>query len=167
MDSNQHENIILAIDPGLSGGLAWRTPDRNIQAGKMPDTDGGILALIKDLGCITKYEDRSIPKVCFIEDVGGFIGKAQPGSAMFKFGFNAGFLRGLLMAFGWRVELVRPAKWQVGLGIGNSKSCDSKADWKRKLKGEAERRFPGINVTLATADALLMLDYGIKQYQNQ
>jgi hypothetical protein len=101
--------------------------------------------------------------ICYIEEVGGFIGKAQPGSAMFKFGFNAGLIRGIAMALGWRVILVRPAKWQAGLGLGGSKSCDSKADWKRKLKGEAERRFPSLNVTLATADALLILDWGVSQ----
>jgi hypothetical protein len=125
----------------------------------MPDTDGEILSLIKSVGCHAEYDTR----ICYLEEVGGFIGKAQPGSAMFKFGFNAGLLRGILLSLGWRIELARPAKWQGGLGIGNSRSCDSKADWKRKLKGEAERRFPGIKVTLATADALLILDWGLKQ----
>lgn len=102
-------------------------------------------------------------KTCYIEEVGGFIGKAQPGSAMFKFGFNAGLIRGMLMALDWRIILVRPAKWQAGLGLGGSKSCASKADWKKKLKGEAERRFPGVKgITLATADALLILDWGVR-----
>lgn len=82
---------------------------------------------------------------------------------MFKFGFNAGFIRGILMSLGWRIELVRPAKWQAGFGLGGSKSCTTKAEWKRKLKEEAERRFPNQKVTLATADALLILDWGLRQ----
>jgi hypothetical protein len=150
-------NKVLAIDPGASGGLAWKNPDGSLQCRKMPDTEGGLLSLLQEIqGCVTEHQE----KVCCIEEVGGFIGKAQPGSAMFKFGFNAGLVRGMLMALGWRVELVRPATWQARLGLGKANTCSSKAEWKRKLKGEAERRFPGVSgVTLATADALLILDY--------
>jgi hypothetical protein len=161
MDKNP--NITLAIDPGASGGLAWIThPDGHPRCQKMPETEGSLLELLRDIRCGTK--EPPMINTCYIEEVGGFIGKAQPGSAMFKFGFNAGLLRGMLMALGWRIILVRPAKWQAGLGLGGSKSCDSKADWKRKLKGEAERRFPGVKgITLATADALLILDWGVRQ----
>lgn len=157
MDS---QSIIVAIDPGASGGVAWRINGNN-HCAKMPDTEGGAVTLLRSIGCVT--ETTQTATLCYIEEVGGFIGKAQPGSAMFKFGFNAGLLRGIAMALGWRIILVRPAKWQAGLGLGGSKSCDSKADWKRKLKGEAERRFPDMTVTLATADALLILDWGVSQ----
>jgi hypothetical protein len=162
MDKNQHQTY-LAIDPGASGGLAWITrPHCVTHCQKMPETEGATLELLRMIGGGIK--DQDIHKTCYIEEVGGFIGKAQPGSAMFKFGFNAGLIRGMLMALGWRIILVRPAKWQAGLGLGGSKSCASKADWKRKLKGEAERRFPNTKgITLATADALLILDWGVNQ----
>jgi hypothetical protein len=35
-------------------------------------------------------------------------------------------------------------------------------EWKRKLKEEAQRLFPNMDVTLKTADALLILEYAIR-----
>ena len=144
---------IMAIDPGLSGGVAWITSDGKTQAVRMPQTDADIVHMLTSI-----HRETPLSR-CILEDVGGFIGEAQPGGAMFKFGFNCGFIRGVAMSLGVRVELVRPQKWQTGLGLGNSKSCASKAEWKRKLKGEAGRRFPDQKVTLLTADALLILDW--------
>lgn len=37
--------------------------------------------------------------------------------------------------------------------------AQSKTAWKNKLKEEAQRRFPQLDITLKTADALLILDY--------
>jgi hypothetical protein len=149
---------IAAFDPGVSGGIAWRTPCGGCRAEKMPDTEGGVIRLIESI----RLNSSCDTPTAFVEEVGGYIGTKQPGSHMFTFGFNAGLLRGALMATGWRVETVRPAKWQSGLGIGTSKTCKSKPEWKRKLKAEAERRFPKIKVTLSTADALLILDWGLR-----
>lgn len=95
----------------------------------------------------------------FIEEVGGYVGRAQPGSAMFKFGRHTGFVLGVLMALGFRVDTVRPQRWQKHLSLGSSRECASKTEWKNKLKAMAQRKFPEIEVTLATADALLILDY--------
>lgn len=95
----------------------------------------------------------------YMEEVGGYVGKAQPGSAMFVFGRNTGFLIGAIMALGFRLEMVRPQTWQKNLGIGTSRTCASKSEWKNKLKALAQRKFPAANVTLATSDALLILDY--------
>jgi hypothetical protein len=55
--------------------------------------------------------------------------------------------------------MVRPQTWQKNLGIGTSRTCASKTEWKNKLKALAQRKFPDAKVTLATADALLILDY--------
>lgn len=43
--------------------------------------------------------------------------------------------------------------------IGTSKGLE-KAVWKNKLKGEAQRLFPSLSVTLWNADAILMANYG-------
>jgi hypothetical protein len=45
-----------------------------------------------------------------------------------------------------------------GMGLG-TKGKSSKTEWKNKLKGEAQRLFPSEDVTLDTADALLILEY--------
>ena len=144
MDS---ETVILAIDPGKSGGMATANAYTH-EAFKMPDTDGDIVDRLRSLSA--QYKNR----VCYIEKVGGFVrGNKTPGSAMFNFGHGRGVIVGALMAFGWRIIEVPPVRWQKWLGIG---TCGGD---KRKLKAEAQRRFPNDRVTLMTADALLILDY--------
>jgi len=145
----------LSCDPGASGGFAsidgcW----------KMPDTEGDVVDFLR-----SKRAEGFDTLV--IEDVGGFCGVGQPGSAMFKFGFGAGVIRGAAMAFGYRVELVKPQKWQKFFGLGTARSCGSKSEWKRKLKSEAQRRFPTHAVTLKTADALLILEWALNQQRSQ
>lgn len=117
----------------------------------MPETEGDILGFLKRF--------NPIEHTVWLEEVGGYVGKAQPGSAMFTFGRNTGFLIGVLMALGFRLEMVRPQTWQKRLGIGTSRTCASKTEWKNKLKAVAQRKFPSATVTLATSDALLILDY--------
>lgn len=97
----------------------------------------------------------------------GYIGKRQPGSAMFKFGRNFGFLLGALQALRVRVELIRPQRWQKGLALGTASACRSPTVWKNKLKAHAQRLYPHLKVTLKTADALLLLDYALRQPQQE
>ena len=147
---------IIAIDPGKSGGIAVR------QFGitycqPMPDTEGDRLELLRDIKTASDVE--GCETVCVLEEVGGFAGKAQPGSAMFRFGENYGFLKGVVQTLGIKLELVRPQVWQKAFGLGTASGCASKTEWKNKLKAEAQRRFPQLKVTLSTADALLMLEW--------
>ena len=58
---------------------------------------------------------------------------------------------------------MRPQDWQKGFGLGTASACASKRIWKNKLKAEAQRRFPHLNVTLKTADALLILEHSISE----
>lgn len=148
---NKTQTRFIAIDPGASGGIAWRDDDKAIHTARMPETEGDILSLLRRF----KMSDYTV----YMEEVGGYVGKAQPGSAMFVFGRNTGFLIGAIMALGFRLEMVRPQTWQKNLGIGTSRTCASKSEWKNKLKALAQRKFPAANVTLATSDALLILDY--------
>ena len=150
---------LVAIDPGQSGGVAVA------QFGKtdchpMPPTPGDLLALLRDIQRAADIEQSSV--VCVLEEVSGFAGKAQPGSAMFTFGKQFGFIQGVVQALGIRLELVRPQVWQKAFGLGTASRCASKAEWKNKLKAEAQRRFPHLKVTLRTADALLILDYAMR-----
>ena len=149
---------VIAIDPGLSGGLAVSGFGKAECFG-MPDTEGDLLELVRDVAAGARVE--GVDLVCVLEEVGGFVGKAQPGSAMFRFGENYGFLKGVIQALEIRLVLVRPQVWQKGFGLGTASACASKTIWKNKLKAEAQRRFPHLNVTLKTADALLILEHSI------
>lgn len=141
--------MILAIDPGKNGGLAWQMQTGSPECLPMPQTDGDVVSTIQSL------TSTSIQRIAYIEKVGGFCGKGQPGSAMFNFGHGRGVIMGALMAFGWRIIEPTPQQWQKWLQIGK---CGGD---KRKLKSEAQRRYPSQKVTLKTADALLILDYAI------
>ena len=125
----------------------------------MPETEGDLLGLVRDIRDAAVAEGREL--VCVLEEVSGFAGKAQPGSAMFRFGEHFGFLKGIIQALEVRLVLVRPQVWQRGFGLGTASACASKTIWKNKLKAEAQRRFPHLNVTLKTADALLILEHSI------
>lgn len=142
---------LIAIDPGQSGGIAWRDNDGQIHCVPMPPTEGEVLEQLREIGFINA--------TAYLEEVGGFCGVGQPGSAMFKFGRGFGFLLGVLQASFVRVELVKPQKWQKHFSLGTTKEAGGKTAWKNKLKTKACQLFPDQNVTLKTADALLLMDY--------
>jgi hypothetical protein len=166
---------IIAIDPGAVGGLAMREEDGRVTACAMPDTEAGVVDAIRAMLPATGL-------VAYVEEVGGFAGgPGQPGSAMFNFGFGCGVIRGALIAMQIRTVMVRPQKWQKALSCGKvdrwpvesgmtaeqRKAVElhnrrAKQEWKNQLKAQAELLFPGVKVTLSTADALLILEYGCK-----
>lgn len=143
--------VELAADPGRLGGFALSIDGGEPVTHTMPRTEGDVLDLL-----------RSFPKIArryaYVEEVGGFIGRHQPGSHMFTFGRNYGFLLGALQAEGWHTTLIRPQRWQRALGLGPKGPKRSDNQWKNHLKAEAQRRFPNLKVTLSTADALLILE---------
>lgn len=83
--------------------------------------------------------------------------------AMFSFGRNTGHLEMALIANDIPVCRVTPIKWQnAALVTTPKKRLMTPAQWKNHLKAEAQRRFPTVKVTLANADALLILDAVLK-----
>ena len=141
--------LILSFDPGASGGLAYGQAGATPVVEPMPDTLHDLVERVVNL--LVHYPSV----VAYVEEVGGFIGKGQPGSAMFKFGQGYGQILGILAAHQIPITLVRPQKWQKALGLGTS-AGGSKTDWKNKLKVRAQQLFPTLSITLKTADALLI-----------
>lgn len=151
----------LAIDPGVSGGIAFNleTGGVNVKdkadamAMGMPATDRDI---IDELRLICEYDDKI---VAIIEDVPKYVGNNVPGSSIFPLAYNVGFVRAALMTMNVPVILVKPQDWQKHFRLGTKKDAGSTTAWKNKLKGEAQRRHPHLKVTLKTADSLLLLDF--------
>ena len=142
---------ILAIDPGASGGLAYYGP-AGIILDSMPATDQDVSILIMDR--------LAISDVVYIEKVGGYVGgKGAPGSSMFNFGYNVGFLHGLIASSKTRCIEVPPQRWQKTLGAGTKATHGTR--WKAHLKGIAQQRQPRLVVTLKTADAVLLLEHAM------
>ena len=156
--------MIISIDPGASGGIAWEN-DGRVNSIKMPDTIGDLYNILVGFGKCS----------CVIERVGGY----QPGNsgpAAVKFARHCGHLDVALYAAGISTIEVLPATWEHWL-IGkpnypkipkeiNAKErarilAKRKTERKNKIKDTVQRRFPDHKITLATADALGILLWAI------
>lgn len=146
---------IIGIDPGANGGICVLAESGEVvEVDKMPETPQDLLAYLEE------FKDGSR---CYLERVGGMSG--QSGSASFNFGKGYGHLEMALLALGIPTMTVTPQKWQKTYQLGTKSQCASKTEWKNKLKAKAQQLFPtlGKKITLATADALLIAEYGRKQ----
>lgn len=143
--------IIVAIDPGANGGIAWSVGGGLAAAEQLPDSPHELADRFREL-----LNEGLV--VLHLEEVGGYAGGAgAPGSAMFNFGRNFGQIIGVAAALGIRIEMVKPQKWQKALGLGTSTGL-TKTQWKNKLKLKAQQLYPHLKVTLASSDALLILN---------
>ena len=132
----------LGIDPGGTGGIAYAW-------------DGGAEAWsIKKLTELDQwdrvFELSRIAKAAAIERVASRPGAGVAG--MFKFGKSAGMLEGFLIASRVRYDWVTPVKWQTQM------RCRSGGD-KNVTKGAAQKLWPHLKITHATADSLLIADW--------
>lgn len=143
----------MGIDPGASGGICLLR-ERQVQTlTAMPDSKRDLL----DVLC-----EAPDPVFCYLEKVSGYIGNAHPGSTMFKFGQSYGHLEMALVAAEIPFETIPPQKWQKALGVSpraKGKAPESRQQFKGRLKSKAQELFPGLKVTLATCDALLIAEY--------
>jgi hypothetical protein len=147
------ERRILALDPGKSGGLVWCARDGSLQTAKMPDTEGNIRDLLRSAVASDGVNEA------WIENIPKYVGHAIPSSAAAVLFDNFGLLKGLLMGWGIKLYLVTPQTWQKPLRLGTVAGAGGKPEWKRKLLAEAQRRYPTLHLTLATADACLIYDH--------
>lgn len=143
---------LIAIDPGASGGIAWRDSDSKACCVPMPQTHGDLLMLLRER--LRNDSDAAV----YLEQLVKFAGPKLPGSTMAVYAASWGTIKGMVMALGAPLHLVNAKEWQKSLGFGRAKN-GSKAEWKRKLRGKAQELYPHLEVTLKTADALLMLAY--------
>lgn len=148
--------IVIGIDPGSNGGIAVYD-GKNIKAYKMPETYPDIYETLKEIRdtYIANYE-----VIVYMENVGkGMPGQSSKATATFA--RHNGHLEMALYALGMRTEMVTPQKWMKHYSNSLGKSSDyGKTEWKNRLKGLAQRLYPSIKVTLWSADAMLIANYG-------
>lgn len=146
----------IGIDPGANGGIAYTSPDGD-KCAPLPDTIKDFTDLIVEiLNNQGYFANDAIPTICFMEEPPKFV-KAIPGASVFVMARNFGQMEGVLTAIGVPLKLVRPQAWQKAHNVGIKGERTTTA-WKNKLKAEAQRLYPSCKVTLATADALLILN---------
>jgi hypothetical protein len=134
---------IIGIDPGKGGGIAWIDDDMP-GAIAMPDTLKDLFELLQDISC----EGNA---TAYLEQVAS---SPQMGvKSAFTFGNGFGHLEMALTACSIPFQRIRPQAWQKELG------CLTKGD-KNVTKRRAQELFPDLQITHATADALLIAEYG-------
>lgn len=147
----------LGIDPGQSGGLAIITPTRfgaNIaKAVSMPQTERDIWNWFAAVANAFSSGNAK----ALIEKVHAM--PKQGISGTFKFGAGYGGLRMALIGTDIPFEDETPQTWQRGLGIRKKKKTETDTQWKNHLRSKAQQLFPGLEITLKTADALLIAEY--------
>ena len=141
---------VMGIDPGKGGGIAVIDADTHevLDLCVMPDT----------LYDISEFIERHRDSVCcYIESVHSMPGQGV--SSTFTFGQYFGYVEMAVVCHKIRSIEITPLKWQSLLGM-KSKKGESKVSHKNRLKGRAQSLFPHAKVTLKTADALLIAEYG-------
>lgn len=144
--------MIAAFDPGKSGGAAYF------------DGENFFLFPFKTestyLEVMQGFDSKTLT---LVEDVPSYVSSATSNASSFKLGYNMGFIMGSLRAYAFTVDLVGPKIWQKGLA--NLKPKMGYTERKRQLKDNALRLYPKVKgITNATADALLLLHYGLKRH---
>ncbi len=139
-------DYILGVDPGVSGGMAVWVRTKGIFLRKFT-TGGEYIDFVKSLRGNGLAVVEHVPK---------YVGNEMRASHSYTLGYNVGYEIGVLEALGISVNLVRPQKWQRDIPNLTGKRGAAR---KRSLKEHAKKLYPGLKVTLATANALLILDY--------
>lgn len=148
---------IIGIDPGKDGAIAFIRRGHETALYPLKNkSEHDIKTLL--------YSLTINPCQAYLEQV-----RSRPGQgvkSMFTFGMGYGFLRGVLVCAGAPIIDVIPGRWQKALGLG--RKYPSKHERKRAHKALAEQWSPGrTDITLATADALLIAEYGYRTFYGQ
>ncbi len=142
---------IMGFDPGIGGGVSVLDSKggvvyaRGFNKGMSEDE---VLAVVQEaVTLLLKHGGWE----CYAEKV-GYI-KGDGGKGAFTFGGAYKFVRGVMKAWKVRIYDVPPQLWQAKL------ECMTGGD-KNVSKRRAIELFPGVKVTHAIADSLLIALYG-------
>ena len=140
--------VFIGIDPGINGGIAIIYNDA-YTVHKCPNT----IQEMADVLITLKDQAPNLPMYCIIEKVHSMPGNS--GRSMFTFGCNYGQWLGILAVLRIPYIEVTPQKWMKHFGA----MPKDKKDRKSHIKHLAQQRFPDVDITLATSDAMLIASY--------
>ena len=143
---------ILCIDPGASGGMAIARHDGSIEAYPMRD------GMTEQVDAIRDIADTNPGLMAVIEKV-GFHRPGNSAVSTAKFARHCGHLEAALYSVGVPFEEIAPTVWMKTLGALPA----DKTARKKAIKENVARRFPHLDVTLKTADALGMLVWAMQR----
>lgn len=150
----------IGVDPGVSGGIAVILGDGQCETvSSMPATPKDLWLL---LSTWSSALFRNVIAKALVEKLGGMPrdknGKPmQSGTTMQVMGRNRGHVEMALIGHGIPMEELLPRQWQAMMGVlGDGK--ETRTQKKNRHKAKAQELFPGVKVTLATCDALLLAE---------
>jgi len=159
---------LIGIDPGQSGGIAYLIThdDGMVEHGafKMPATPTDIiehLEIMKNSSNNVLYLEKQHSMPMYKKELkDDSETKLQGGKSNWTFAEGYGILIGIAMTLRYKIIYVMPTVWQRHFNLLTNKIIkESKTVHKNRIKAFAQQRYPNIKVTLATADALAILEY--------
>ncbi len=163
MDAELKINCIVGIDPGAAGGIAVFINDgRNVKTVKMPKD----ISALRDF---INYYSTNFHPIVFLEklsvrpdDVSVDGDRAKMGK-LFRIQHmmaNYEHLKAIIEMANIPYVMVHPASWQTRLKLRVHGQHEEKAERKRRYKEIAANLYPGVNMTMWNADALLIMHFG-------
>jgi len=148
--------IILGIDPGKTGAVAcWFEHERKVEVFRFKERSDHEIA-----EHIRMFDPIGVEVKAFVEGVHAF--PKQGVSSAFNFGRGYGFLLGCLAMRRIPYDIISPMRWQREIFINKRLKNETKPQFKKRMKAVAQRLYPNSDVTADTADAVLIMHYGIK-----
>lgn len=162
MEKKMNISAVIGIDPGSNGGIAVFIAGQNTKVLKMPKD-------ITELRDFFAYYNENFKPIVFLEKLSvrpddvivqgdrAAMGKLYRVQKMMA---NFEHLKALIETAGIPYVLVHPLSWQTKLKLRLRGQHEEKADRKRRYKEAAAQYYPGVDVTLWNADAMLLMHFG-------
>lgn len=115
--------LVLGIDVGLNGAMAFMLDGRLVNVEDMPLVDVRHGAKSRKELSAALFHDRLLDSEvridhAILEDVNAF---GMGRTSAYRFGLNVGMIVGVLTACGIRIDTVTPAKWKKAMGLTTDK----------------------------------------------
>lgn len=148
--------MILGIDPGLKGALAWLSDDGDlIDAQRIPGVKIGSKRSYSGAALAEMMHAHGEPRIVVVEKTA-----ARPGmgaASMHSLGRSLGALEGLCWALGYPLALVPPATWKRAVMPGGASEAVAAAMVAERYPALAKKM--QVKANWGMADALLMAEW--------
>ena len=159
---NMNNKLVISIDPGKSGGIAW-FDGKHMDWSKTPSGAIGMANSVREI--IADYEVEGGIKNQILVTIEKVHAMPHDGRrSIFKFGMNYGIWIGILGLMNIDPVGIVPRTWQKHY-IESPKAFKSKVERKRYLKNIAIECYQtgDKKITLATSDAVLICKYSYEE----
>lgn len=152
----------IAIKPGKHGGIALNQFGR-LDCWPMPATDGDLISLVREI-LYTHVEGcgRMEGIICVMEQPHDVTAHKSFTPAQVECLTSFEFIKAVFQTLGVKIALVPAPQWRKAFGLADAPAAKSRSAWSTRVRAEAQRRFPEMNIPPASAEALLLLEYATR-----